>query len=71
MVKILNLLFGWDFIVFQFAQSCVVRRVKVYPNGDRYVKVYGEIYFLERDGTLESFDSCSRKYRPLTWNIGE
>jgi len=63
-------LFGWHYITFQFGFDDIVRRVKQMPNGDRYVKAYGGIYFLE-DGKLrrpeDSLEVLFEKYRSLTW----
>jgi hypothetical protein len=68
MFTIFHRLFGWHYIGFQHGFSGIVRRVRVAPNGTRYVRAYGESYYLSQDGTLKSDCGYKKPYTPLTWN---
>jgi hypothetical protein len=45
--KIWHKLFGWDYILVNFAFDKVIKRIRVTPNGREYVKIHSYIFFLE------------------------
>jgi len=49
MWKILNKLFGWDYVVVSYGYNSVILRVKKFPSGDSYIKIYGDFYMLCED----------------------
>jgi hypothetical protein len=55
--------FGWEYIIFNWGYSNIVRRVKVWPNGRKTVMAYGELAVL--DETTKTL-STGRKYVELT-----
>ena len=65
-IKLMHWLFGFHYIAFQFGFDDIIRRVKTFPNGQRYAVAYWRIYYLRPDGT---FENRGGKYRPLTWLI--
>lgn len=64
MWKILNKLFGWDYVLLD---SSSVRRVRVLKGCDKYIIVGGEWVFLNEDGSTTS--PVWPTYRPLTWDL--
>lgn len=71
MIKLLNKMFGWHYIIFPFGLSYNKRRVKTYPNGLMYVEICGNIFIVNKDGTLTEGDGSKRKYKPITWTLEE
>lgn len=57
-VWLTNRLFGWHWIAVQFGYTDYFRRIKRAPNGRPYIKLYGDIEFL---------DEMHRPTKPLTW----
>lgn len=66
MVNLLHKLFGWHYITFPFGYEYVIRRVKKFPNGLRYVRCWDDIYLLDPEKEGEFLNGICR-YRPLTW----
>lgn len=71
MVKLLNKIFGWHYIIFPFGVAYIERRVKAYPNGLKYVEVCDIRFIVNKDGTLTESDGRKRKYKPITWKLEE
>ena len=45
MYKFFHKLFGWDYMSVPFGFEAYTVRVRVAPNGKRWVRLYGENYF--------------------------
>jgi len=63
-IKLTNFLFGWHYIAFQYGSSDIYLRIKIFPNGKKYVYAYGETLYLKQDG---SFENRNGKWQPITW----
>ena len=48
MYKILNKLFGWDYVLVKYGFNWYFRRVQVDAYGEPFVRVYGDVEFLSQ-----------------------
>jgi hypothetical protein len=46
MYKLWHKLFGWDYVLFKFGSSRIIRRVHTSPTGIKFVKPYAGIYLV-------------------------
>lgn len=47
MWKLCHKLFGWQYVVVYNGWYRYIRRVCTAPNGRQYVRLYGEVHFIE------------------------
>ena len=69
-IYLMNKLFGWHYIRFQFGFDDTIRRVKKQPNGVKCVTAYGISWEVMPDGRLVAMASGhDTRYTPLTWRL--
>jgi hypothetical protein len=53
MYRLLNWLFGWQYITFVYGFSHVISRVKTLPNGKKYTMYCGDMFFLDGNKLID------------------
>jgi hypothetical protein len=67
MWRLLNKLFGWEYVYADNSITSMVTRVKIAPNGEKYFQPYPfQIHIIERPIPTEGIDICGWRVVPLT-----
>ena len=72
MWKLWHFLFGWHYVSFKYGWHNEVARVRIAPNGTRFVVICGDMFRLEQDGRMSRMGTNVvhySAYTPLTWKI--
>lgn len=65
MYKILNRLFGWDYVAFRFGGSDFIERVKITPNGIYHIWAFRSLRVLNKS-TMTALTFTWEEYEEMT-----
>jgi hypothetical protein len=65
MINLTNKLFGFDWVIINFAGIDITRRIKKFPNGREYIKIYNHTYFVRGNFVYSETDVYQKQGKPI------